>query len=958
MIAARFLPLISSLFLCTHALAFAPSGKEWLTIASPHFRVHHTPELEGYARALTESFERSLPEIEKRLNWKAPEAIDVVVMDPSDSANGLAMNYPNTHIELFASPFPSDSPLSYYVDWANELATHELTHIIANDTTLGFYKTLRSVFGSWVKPNGLQPTWITEGLAVFEETSLTSGGRGRSPMLEALLREAVREGVLNSSSYSSIDRLNDGVPWWPAGNTQYLLGYTIQALPSKKTPNLPGKLSYENAGIMIFSPNSALEGVNGEVWADVWSGATAQLRSRYAQPVGSALDCRLTNSGAHTGGQAVSSDGWIYFSEEDWDRGYHLSRVRADANCNDYSVERLERKRYSGPTQVAASPDGSVVAYSAFDTGFESLYSDIYLWREKGGRSRLTTDERARDPAFLDNSNLLFVRANADISESIVQREIGKDEEKILFTAKPLERVSGLTSRDGRILFSLHANNGHEKVMELSGGKASALLGTVGSGKEFERNPFIAADGSVYFAASYGKEPQEIYRIPLPSHKASRVIASRSGYLDRPTVLADGKTVVAQDYGLRGLDLVRAPLPSSPLPPGNPPREDLHEFLTGESPRTLAPSGITLPASVPYSATGTTGTSLWPQYWFPEIAAARDGLLVGASTSGNDALNYHRYFLAAQYDSRANFPWYRAYYHNRIYTTNFHFEAYQSNNYFSSTRTSNRNSLYSVDASFPLWDFTLAFGTAYREKRLFAGSSKNTFVFQTIDIDRSGSTPSAIAPNWGAAFNNFIALYPASRGETTFVDERPQLAVYCRGLLPSHSVSLHGSAGFSTNRFLASNYYQGGGASPLNDSSFIVRGYPSDTLFGQQIGTANLAYTLPLAQIHHGTGTAPFFLDTFGLRLMGDAGTANYLGTYSGGRFQGYEAARFGKNMIYGMGADFLVDGSVFYHIPISISAGLHKGTEKRFGGESMFFLGINMGINRGTLRARPQSAL
>ena len=49
------------------------------------------------------------------------------------------------------------------------------------------------------------------------------------------------------------------MPWWPGGNTPYLLGYTIQALPTKDTPNLPGKVSYENAGNMPFSPNRALD---------------------------------------------------------------------------------------------------------------------------------------------------------------------------------------------------------------------------------------------------------------------------------------------------------------------------------------------------------------------------------------------------------------------------------------------------------------------------------------------------------------------------------------------------------------------------------------------------------------------------------------------------------------------------------------------------------------------------
>ena len=42
-----------------------------------------------------------------------------------------------------------------------------------------------------------------------------------------------------------------------------------------------------------------------------------------------------------------------------------------------------------------------------------------------------------------------------------------------------------------------------------------------------------------------------------------------------------------------------------------------------------------------------------------------------------------------------------------------------------------------------------------------------------------------------------------------------------------------------------------------------MRGYPTDTLFGTKIVTANASYTFPLFHVHHGLGTAPIFLDGF-----------------------------------------------------------------------------------------------
>ena len=90
MTAIRNWLVFSALFFCHlgRTEAMAPSGENWFTIRTPHFRVHHTAPLEIYARALARSFETALPEIEKRLAWKAPSPIDIVVADPTDSANG------------------------------------------------------------------------------------------------------------------------------------------------------------------------------------------------------------------------------------------------------------------------------------------------------------------------------------------------------------------------------------------------------------------------------------------------------------------------------------------------------------------------------------------------------------------------------------------------------------------------------------------------------------------------------------------------------------------------------------------------------------------------------------------------------------------------------------------------------------------------------------------------------
>lgn len=941
------LPLLFGL-LSPHAQAAAPSGEDWFTLTTPHFRVHHTAPLEAYARAFGRSLERSLPLLEQDLRWKAPAPVDIVVMDSSDSANGFAANFPNTHIEVYAVPFETDSVLTYYVDWVDELATHELTHIVANDSAVGFYLTLRKIFGSWVKPNGLQPVWLIEGLAVYTETKHTPGGRGRSPWLAALLRQAVSEKKLTDPSYTSLDRLNSGNEWWPGGSAPYLLGYTIQALGAKKHPNLPGELSINNAGRVPFFPDDNLQDVAGKNWNEIWDSAEQTLGAHFTPPSGSD-NCELTRSGRYTGGHALSPDGWVYFTEEDFDNGIHLARVKADAPCGSLQVERLYHKWFGGPSQVAVNEDGSLVAFTqTTKQHFEHFFSDLFFYDPATGQvEKVTEGKRARDPAF-SGENVFYVSQAADTTQLIVRRNIKSGDEAVLWRSKPLERVAGLHARGEQLVFSLHNNRGHEHLhlLSVNGGEAKPVL-TAAPDREYERNPFLLPDGQILYAYSAGST-QEIRRADPAKQTSVRMATVKNGLVDRPVLLPNGKELLTQAYTLGGMNLARVEI--SEYEHGiTSAGTDLHEFLTGEAPPALdvaAQAPADFGPSEPYSALHTTATSLWPQYWMPVASVEEEGVLVGASTSGNDPLEYHRYGILAQYDSRAQFPRYRVFYRNRRSPTNIHFEANQSNNYFSSTDVSNRNATYSGEAIIPLGGFSsFSFGGAFQERTLFKQSSDRVLLTTMFRYEEVGARPAAMDPNFGAFTRAYVGFYPESHGEKFFLDMRPEAGAYFRGIDPSHSVGIVARAGLSTNKLLASNYYQGGGLSILSDSALVVRGYPVDALLGQRLATVNFSYTVPLTHPFRGLGTAPIFLESLGLRFHADAGSANYVSQYQNGVFQFYQPGSLGSRTLVGFGLELLGKGSVFYHVPVSTSFGLHYGPQKRFGGDLRFFLGLNIGL-------------
>jgi len=64
--------------------------------------------------------------------------------------------------------------------------------------TAGPTTALRALFGQILVPNALQPIWSTEGLAVYNETKFTTGGRGIDSRYDMYLRMAALENQFNT----------------------------------------------------------------------------------------------------------------------------------------------------------------------------------------------------------------------------------------------------------------------------------------------------------------------------------------------------------------------------------------------------------------------------------------------------------------------------------------------------------------------------------------------------------------------------------------------------------------------------------------------------------------------------------------------------------------------------------------------------------------------------------------
>ena len=203
------------------ALAKFDPAFTWTTLETPHFIVHYHQGEEGIAKRVAVIAEDVHTRLVPRIKWEPKEKTRFVLADSSDEANGMATPLPYNRVVLYLTQ-PVGEPgfgTTAYDEWLRTLITHEYTHILHLDMVGGVPEVIQDIFGRIYFPNLFEPIWMIEGLATYEETEQTAGGRGRSPGSEMVLRLAVLEDRFPDLSQATVYPER-----WPRGDTPYLFG--------------------------------------------------------------------------------------------------------------------------------------------------------------------------------------------------------------------------------------------------------------------------------------------------------------------------------------------------------------------------------------------------------------------------------------------------------------------------------------------------------------------------------------------------------------------------------------------------------------------------------------------------------------------------------------------------------------------------------------------------------------
>jgi hypothetical protein len=191
----------------------------WKTIQTAHFRINYYSTEDAVAEHLATLAEAIYTRLVPAVGWPPGEITEIALTDQTDSANGSATALPYDAIRLNVTAPDDMSPLGDVDDWYLELLTHEYTHILHTDHIQGIPALINRILGKTFAPNQVQPHWLLEGLAVFEESTYTSGGRLRSSMWNMWMRaDVLEENIATLDVFSNVPRR------WPQGNIWYLYG--------------------------------------------------------------------------------------------------------------------------------------------------------------------------------------------------------------------------------------------------------------------------------------------------------------------------------------------------------------------------------------------------------------------------------------------------------------------------------------------------------------------------------------------------------------------------------------------------------------------------------------------------------------------------------------------------------------------------------------------------------------
>ena len=932
------LPVVASEAAINHL-----ADQQWLSVSGEHFNIHYPRGEEALAAEVLVRAEAVRVRLQDYLSWVPKEAVDIILSDESDLANGMATFYPSNRMMIYVMPPDSVMGLEDYGDWLDTLITHEYLHILHLDKGNRLPAVLREIFGRipLFFPNALQPAWFIEGLATYRETDSERGiGRGQSSYYRMLMRMEYEAGI------KPLRQINQSLTSWPMGTIPYLYGvYFYQFLhDSYGEEKIRSLIRDYSDNVLPFAIGSNSRQVLGKDLDGIWAEFEIYLEKEFApelQQVHSAGETKrrqLTSDGYFKGELQRADDGTLYLIEYDALKRAEIvayrpqpdGKYRSESLTDTVWRSRLHWHKTAG--LLLAEPqicDNAAYYYDLFQVDPIS-----------GERRRLSECGRFRSALWsVDGDSIIAVRrADDGKGDMLLRLSADGESESTLWHGRADEVIGPMTrSAEGKLVASLwRRDSGWELALF---DEQSASWQTLTHNSSIETDPRFINEQTLLFSSD-SNGIYNIHRLDIVSGEIVR-LSNLSGGGFSP-VAGRGDEIHYLDYRSGGIDLATIAPQQQIL---TRVEEDGQPSAVG---RQFPP--VVLPEAEEY----TPWSSVRPYWWLPTAIITEERTELGFTTAGSDLLGRHNYGLSLSYDFKNG--WMNgafSYIYDRYFPI-FKLDLYRQT---SELRDSNGDLVSmrgnrggAVEVMFPFINdrrlTMIHLGLVNEsENNLWAKSWANnlpalddTVVGIAMSYSSTTRQPRAISSSDGVeallVAESSDVVKSDYQGGTMLLDLRGLYSLTERSVMAMQITQ--GIAATKARPFELGGLVGDGTVpallgpasvnSPFNRRSISLRGYPEGLpqLRARKMRKGVLELRLPIAEVERGWMAPPVGLDRVHAAIFTEAGSAWSVGDTPASYYRSY-------------GAELNFDAVLFYNLPLQLRLGVARGVDN--GGENQGYL-------------------
>lgn len=917
--------------------------ESWKTIKTEHFDIIISAEQHDLGLYYAHSAEKAYRNLSGVFS-QMTDRIVLVVNDTTDITNGYATRIPYPHIMAYSVPASEHDSLSEAGDWARELVTHELTHILQLEPASGFYTFLRPVFGSIVTPNLLTPAWWKEGMAVEMETQFTSRGRLRSTFQDATVRSFVLEDKLKDES---LPRANEVLPSWPYGSRPYLFGSLFFSQLNFDTKDIKssGLLSSRQGERVPYFIEEPLHELTGRSYEMQYKAALNSAEDFSREQLRKLKDVEPSRI------NSIEQQNDSSFQPRFSDTFKLLAFIEnIDSKNTLVVIDKFNKKiplknKPTGQIQsIDFHPTEKKILYSKIDnTDSNHLFSDLYVYDiEKDSSERLTTSQRARSASYSANGErAVFITTfsgrtqirTIDLAtkevQFVINPEIGDRYESPIFWNDQTLLVTKVDFSGSRRLVQIDLKTQIESSVDLNFPQIRFLRRAKNqtlyfvSSKNGVNNIYVSKDLKTARPVTHVQTGVWSYDISENEQNSWVSLMTSTGFKVCSIALGvyDQELPVIENEIEKRYSVFSEP-----------------EYEYKKYP------------VIEYEA----GSYLLPSYWIPFVStsSSSNGVFLQAQTSGHDPLNKHQYAISASYDSELKKGNFSGAYTNSTQKIPFLISSVVQSRALGSPINIVDTTTHAVSLLpnlFSINKFTLLQVGLQLQNTVFGSSSTHAGPFTQATYKNYEQNIFQISPEsgWGGLLrieHNFKLTDEISGTSNDYDRATFSLNGYASPGLPKHHALKARIAGLMTTpnvlgRFgssSSSTFFEEDGLTP----QFVMRGYNSAQFFGRSMWNANLEYRFPLSQIERGSGTDAYFLKRISGALIADGIGVEGSGYAENLTFQPLKL----NESIWNTGIELKLESTIGYILPMNFVLGYYFPHSPLFASGSQLGLSLQIG--------------